>query len=207
MENNQHEEINKFKNGKIYKIACNTTGKCYYGSTVKSLEQRLRKHESDYERYKQGKANYITSYEVIKQYDYEIVLMEECICNSKEELRKRERYYIELNECVNKLIPSRTIEEYRKDYYESNKDYIAEQTKIYRDNHKAEMKEYNERYRDENKEVISQKKSEYREKNADKIKQYSNTLIVCECGSTYMRTNKSRHLKTEKHVQFMEDNV
>jgi hypothetical protein len=28
--------------------------------------------------------------------------------------------------------------------------------------------------------------------------------IVCECGGTYSHFNKNRHLKTQKHLQFLE---
>jgi hypothetical protein len=39
------------------------------------------------------------------------------------------------------------------------------------------------------------------EKNKDKI----NEKITCECGSSYTRQNKSQHLKSNKHKNFMEE--
>jgi hypothetical protein len=67
-----------YKNGKIYKILCNLSGKVYIGSTcMPQLSQRLAKHKCDYKRYLQGKTNkMMSSYEVLKNNNYEIVLLE-----------------------------------------------------------------------------------------------------------------------------------
>ena len=46
--------------------------------------------------------------------------------NNKDELRIRERYYIESIECINKNIPGRTHTESVKAYRESNRDIINE---------------------------------------------------------------------------------
>ena len=63
-----------------------------------------------------------TSFEVLKNENYEIVLVELAPSNSKMELHQRERYHIENNECVNKQIPTRTDEE----YYLQNRDKMLE---------------------------------------------------------------------------------
>ena len=43
-----------------------------------------------------------------------IELVENFPCNSKEELTKREGFYIQSNDCVNKHIAGRTKEEYKE---------------------------------------------------------------------------------------------
>ena len=61
-----------YKNGKIYKIVCNTTGLQYIGSTCNPyLSTRLAGHRSDYKRYLQNKTRYISSFEVLKNNNYE----------------------------------------------------------------------------------------------------------------------------------------
>ena len=45
---------------------------------------------------------------IIETGDYDIVLVEEYPCSTKDELFKRERYYIENNTCINKHAPSMT---------------------------------------------------------------------------------------------------
>ena len=46
----------------------------------------------------------------------DIILVESYPCENKNELHSRERYYIENNNCVNKIIPTRTSKEFKKEY-------------------------------------------------------------------------------------------
>ncbi len=120
-----------YQNSKIYKIVCNNTGLVYYGSTTqKYLTNRLHQHRQVY--------NTCTSRKIINGGNYDILLVENVNCNSKDELRARERFYIENNDCVNKVIPGRTNKEWR----------IINREK---------KKEYDKKYRTENKEKIGEK--------------------------------------------------
>jgi hypothetical protein len=86
-------------------------------------------HRKDYKLYKDGKRGNITSFILFDKYGIDnckIVLVEEVECKSKEDLHKRERYYIENNECVNKYIPGRTRKETQKEYRDANKEIIKE---------------------------------------------------------------------------------
>ena len=47
--------MNRFENAKIYKIVDNSSDMVYIGSACKTLQQRLKKHESDYKNFKAGK--------------------------------------------------------------------------------------------------------------------------------------------------------
>ena len=88
----------------IYKLSCNITNQCYYGSTTKILDYRLQEHKNDYNSFLNNKKNYITSFEIIKNNDYKIELMENC---NEDERDIRESYYIKNFECINKVIPNR----------------------------------------------------------------------------------------------------
>ena len=55
-----------------------------------------------------GNKHCITSFKILENNDYNIILLETVKCNSKDELLQRERYWIESTTCVNKYIPSRT---------------------------------------------------------------------------------------------------
>ena len=81
--------------------------------------------------------NYTTSYEILKNGNYDIILIELYPCDSKDILQSRERFYIELNNCVNKYIPGRTNKEYKQD----NKEQISEQRKGYRQNNREQINE------------------------------------------------------------------
>ena len=89
---------------KVYKIVDNTNDNVYIGSTCEpTLARRLASHRRDYKRYLEGKQHFITSYEILKNNNYEIILLEECKdITTKDQLHKRERFYIENNICVNK---------------------------------------------------------------------------------------------------------
>ena len=97
--------MNKYEMGKIYKIIDNTNGNEYYGSTIVNLNERKSRHVTDYKRYLNKKTDYVlTSFEIIKNNNYKICLVEDFPCNSKKELETREAYYIRNNNCVNKII-------------------------------------------------------------------------------------------------------
>lgn len=103
--------------GKIYKLVCNKTGLCYYGSTTQSLNERLAKHK---DKYKNNRDN-MASFKVFENDDYKIELIENYPCFEKIELRRREQYWISNNECVNKKKSYKTeeeINEYKKQMHQ-----------------------------------------------------------------------------------------
>ena len=132
--------MNKYNNSKIYKIVCNETNQIYYGSTIQPLYKRINDHKKAYRRYLNNKFHYLTSFEIIKNNNFNIILVENINCETKEELEKKERIYIDSNDCINKYRPSRTHKEYklehkehldslRKIYYEENKEEISNRRK------------------------------------------------------------------------------
>ncbi len=147
--------------GIIYKLECCITGECYYGSTKTSLNKRMTEHKASYKRWKEGKTNYITSFQIIDRGNYSYSLIETVECEDRYHLGQRERYYIENNECINKYIPCRT----GKEYSEDNKEAIKEKTKEWYAANKDKKKAYDKEYREANKE----KKKAYYEANRDHI--------------------------------------
>jgi uncharacterized protein (DUF2344 family) len=118
--------------GKIYKIECNVTEKVYIGSTCEpTLARRLTKHLTNYKRYLNGTYSYVSSFDVLQNRNYDIVLIESYPCNSKDELHARERYYTNNIDCVNKIKNQGMYheigeKEYQKQYHEKNKDKLKE---------------------------------------------------------------------------------
>jgi hypothetical protein len=76
----------------------------------------------------------------------EIYLIENYPCNSKQELCKRERHYVETIDCVNKYIPSRT----KKEYYQDNKDIIIKKNAEYLKKNNIDRREYYREWRKRN---------------------------------------------------------
>jgi len=113
-----------YLNGKIYKIHSYQTDDIYIGSTTNTLSRRFSGHKTKFRcgHYKGHSAN-----ELLKNDDIMITLIENCPCNDNNELLKKERYYIENINCVNKKKPTRT----QKEYYEDHKDKKHQYQKIY----------------------------------------------------------------------------
>ena len=117
-----------YNNGKIYKIEPiieHEIEEVYIGSTTKEyLCQRMDTHRSDYKRWKLGKRKHKTSsfllFDKYKISNCEIILLESVNANSKDELLAREKYYIQLLQCVNKCTPNVTHEEKKEKKKEYN---------------------------------------------------------------------------------------
>jgi hypothetical protein len=172
-----------YENACIYQIVCkdvNITEK-YIGSTT-NLIQRRRAHKTvccnD-----NAKAYNFYLYQFIRENgsfdNWDIVLIEKVIdCKDKENLHKRERYYIELLKAeLNKAIPTRS----NKEWYEDNKDILVVKRKNYYQDNKERISKQSKEYYQDNKE----KSKEYVKNNSEKYKEYQK-----EYQKTYYQKNK-----------------
>ena len=200
-----------YQKGKIYKLVSDHTDEIYIGSTIQKLSQRLTKHVSDF---RKGR-NKCTSKKLFELGKVKIILIENVPCNSKEELLKHERNYIETMVCVNKVIPGRTDaeyyhdnkdkhKEYMKEYCLKNKDKIKEYKKEYCLKNNDKIKESKKEHYHKNKDKIKEKLKEYRLNNKDKLKEYNKVKITCDCGVDVNKNHILRHKKTKKHFDLME---
>jgi hypothetical protein len=146
--------------GIIYKIVCNETGEVYYGSTQYSVNKRITQHKSQCKRWKEGKTNYTTSFQIIERGNYSYSLIEIADCEDRKQLETRERMFIETNECINKTIPCRTM----KEWYDENQDTIIEQRKTNYSKNKVQVKEHMKEYRHINRDVINDRQRQRRAK-------------------------------------------
>ena len=208
-------EINKYHNSKIYKLISDHTDKIYIGSTVQPLHKRKSGHKIAYITFKNHNIKYISSYELIELGEIDIILIENFKCENKEELHARERYHIELNKelCVNINVPTRTKKEwnednkeYGKEYREKNKENIKEHLKEYREKNKEKIKEKQKEWNEKNQEKIKENDKEYYEKNKEKINEKQKEKSNCECGGKFTNSNKAVHLKSKKHLNFINTN-
>jgi hypothetical protein len=182
-------EINRYENGKIYKLVSPHTDKIYIGSTCKErLCQRLAKHKAYYKEWLKHKKYGITSIQLFELGDVEIILIENFSCKTKDELLKKEREYIEKFKdiIINKNIPSRTQKENKKEYHQNNKEKIKQYRKIYNEN---------------NKEKIKQGLRIYNEKHKEEIKQNAKELYDCKCGIQLQKASKYLHNKSKFHLE------
>jgi len=130
-----------YRNSVVYEIICNQTGERYVGSTKRPLKDRMTQHRREM-RY--------SSKQIIERGDYTENILETYPCKDKDELRKREQYWMDKLECINKHRAWRLNN--RKEWKEENKEYVKEYHKQKylnnRDHHLALGKIWTENNRD-----------------------------------------------------------
>ena len=201
-----------YANGKIYKVVAlnGTEDEVYYGTSTQPLHKRYEKHRSNYKYWKKKTSkSYVSCFDLFEKYTVEncrIMLVELFPCNTVEELRAREGFYIKNNQCVNKLVAGRTQTEYKQDnrddillyqkqYYEENVEKLAEKRKVYRAENAELVKERQKQYYEDNVEQIKQYNKEYQQKNVEKL---------AEKGKVYRAENAE--LVKERKKQYYENN-
>ena len=193
-----------YKNGKIYNLVSFQTDKVYVGSTTQSLSRRKSKHKMSYNCWLNGNYHYVSSFELIKYNDCDIILLEEYPCENKMELHKREREWIEKLNCVNKVIPTRT----KKEHYKDNKEDILKKQKQYYKDNKEDVLLQHKQYYEDNKEDVLKKQKQYALKNKEHKKEYDKTRqqkINCECGGRYTICHRAGHFRTKKHQEYVKN--
>jgi len=166
-----------YQQSKIYKIISPHTDKIYIGSTTKQyIACRKAVHKKHYQMWKDDNTKqYCSSFELYDLGDIEYILLEAYECNSKDELRARERYWIEQNinnivNIVKRPIASKEEQNQRKkDYNVENKEYMAIKKKEYEIANKEHLKEKRDEWHEANKEHVKEyKKLWMRQKRAAK---------------------------------------
>lgn len=174
-------ETNKYSQSKIYKMTCGDL--VYYGSTCEPmLSRRLSVHRCFYRQWIKNKKQYYTVFKLFDIGDPEITLVESVNCSSRDELRARERFHIENNDCVNKNIPTRSSAEY----------YKTNQRELY-DRHAERYREYSRQYYKDHKEQCLSRLKERYENNKDYHKEYyqRHSEKYIEYGRNYRQNKKS----------------
>lgn len=166
----------RYAHGKVYRLVNSADNEEYVGSTCTSLAKRLYHHKKD--------AKTQTTRQVYQHLNevgwgnVDIVLVEEYPCENKMELLRRERHWVdELNPTLNKQVPTRTIQEYKKqnavkikeqsrEYYQQNIDKIKKN----RQRNADKIKEQRHKHYQENAEKLKGLSRERRKQNGDAIR-------------------------------------
>ena len=154
--------------GKIYKIIDNTNGNIYVGSTSEpTLARRLCKHKASYNCWlnpniKQGK---MRSFDIIKNGDFKIILLEDWPCQSKDQLCAREQFWMDQLVCINKNNAVHDSVEYQKQYQKNNREKLNKASQNWVKNNKDKRAEIIKKYnsKEENKKKKSIHHSKVRE--------------------------------------------
>jgi len=207
-----------YKNAKVYKIIDNTNGYIYIGSTCSPLCKRLAYHKQDFYKWKNGYGKYISSFKILENENYDIILLEECPCENNEQLRMKEREWIDNLECVNsnKSYTSKEekqkqiyeyyeknknlIYQYQKEYYEKNKLSKIQYQKKYNEKNKNLIYQYQKKYHEKNKEKLLQQQKQYYDNNKEKIREKKKEISNCPiCNKEMNKSSINRHIKTKHY--------
>jgi len=217
---------------KIYKIIpCDETADendVYYGSTLQPINDRFRRHKSDYIAYllKLPTSFKLASFKLFDKYGFancKIVLVEELDKGKlKYDAVCREADFIETHKCVNENNPRPWDKKKAEEIY--SQEFECECGDTYTYKHKARhmtsirhRMAVDEEFRLQKEAELAEKqqqsasnletyKKNYYETNKTRIletatqKYKDNTIICADCGGNYVTKTKERHLKSGKHL-------
>lgn len=177
--------MNRFEQGKVYKLVSDQAAEVYIGSTIRTLSIRLAGHRSTHRSYTKGQpgVHYCTSFEVLRYDDSRIELIELYPCTSKAALRAREQMHIDAAPCVNQLRAFRSAE-YKKEakqrHYEANKTLLQVRAlEYYYDHREAVLQRLNGAYR-------------------------AAPMVTCECGGRpYRALHAAGHERSKGHQRYL----
>ena len=147
--------------------------------------------------------------------NWEMIEIEKFPCQDQNEAIARERHWYELNNStLNTSKPNRTKAEYRTDnieqmrlkdktYRDANKDIIKTKHKIYYDANKEFILQQVKEHYIANKEQYLTNKKLYYEKKKEEIAEKRSEKFDCECGPCVRKFDYPRHLKSKKHLNFI----
>ena len=186
--------FNKYHYGIIYKITNTINSDIYIGSTTSDLETRMIKHKSDAKK-RPDISRFYTYMNEIGIDNFDIELVEEFPCESKEALQNREGELIREMGTLNHRIENRTRQEYDKEWKQNNRDSINEKRRERRKANPEKTKEENIKNREY--------KKKYAENHKEEIKAKLSQKVVCECGTTYTVGHKAEHMSSKKHLKLL----
>lgn len=186
---------NRYSNGKIYRLVNNVDNEFYVGSTCTSLAKRLYQHKQMAT--KKASRRVYAHLNSIGWSNVSIVLVEAYPCDSKMELERRERYFIdEMKASLNKMHPTRTRTEYRMENIEVVKEKDKERQRKRREENRDAINARRRVNREAKKDIVNARMREYYAENKETI--LANKKAWCEAnkekilekGRDYYHKNK-----------------
>jgi hypothetical protein len=180
----------------IYKWVCNDSSiLCEYVGHTTNWDKRKASHKERCND-ETGEKYHLKLYETMRANggfnNWKMILIEDYPCTGKREAEKREQYHIDLLvEKINTIRAFQTEDQKKEIWrksHENNKEKRNQQSLQYyiqykkeNQKHKEQKKEYDKKYRENNKEKLNEK-------------------YTCECGTIYLKRQKLRHERSQKHI-------
>jgi hypothetical protein len=174
------------RTGRVYRIVAIEGPEVYVGSTLLATRDRFIQHKGQYKRWKNGKSNGCSVYELFDKYGVDncrMILIKEYEVEDRQHLEVYETLWVKKMKAINKYEPcgGLLLKQYKKQYCEANK-------------------EKNKQYREANSNKLKEQKRRYYEANKEKILEQKKQIITCECGAELRYNNIPEHRKTKTHT-------
>jgi hypothetical protein len=177
----------------IYKIEHNVDKSLVYVGSTTDFTIRKNRHKTNC-----GSKNKVHKYKLYVMIrenggweSFQMLEIKKFPCNDSREARaEEERCRVDLKATMNarKAFWAETEQEYKKKWYQSNKEFFLEKQKEWYENNKEHvLAKQKERY-EKNKEKIQKKEKEYRI-----------ATCLCSCNKIVTCANKARHLRSRNH--------
>jgi len=186
-------------NGKIYKLINDLNDKIYIGSSnYQYLSVRLNGHRQSCKNETGRRDSKLYKYmREIGAEHFQIELIEEYVCETKQQLCEREQYWIEQLKPELNMFRAISNPNYEQECRDKNE--RRERSNKFYHSHKEEILQKQKIYTEKNKEEISKRRKKYREEHKEEILK----PITCECGCIVRKSCLSRHRKTSKHATLL----
>ncbi|GMF20489.1 unnamed protein product [Phytophthora lilii] len=162
--------------GRTYGIIDYQSDLGYVGSTGSELRVRWQRYKQVYKKWTEGKFGEVSIYPLIQQLGIErfkVILIKKYDVFDKTHLGAYEQLWINRLNCVNKVNPFYIPRLSNKTRYENNK------------------------------EARLQTMRKWSVENRDIKRAQQNQKCICECGREYTQANKSRHLRSKIHLEYI----
>jgi len=198
--------------GTIYRIICLPEPSIQYiGSTFNQLKQRWAKHKQHYHEFNEGKrkgkhclsiypyfdTHGIENFKLVKIKDYQVYREHE---KDNKHLRIYEQLWIAKTKNVNVVNTFSIKYLTAKDWRRRNKELISKKKKEYYENNKEQELKRSHDFYYNNLEHCKKRQAKYSEEH----KEYRYEKFNCDCGGKYTRDHKTRHLKSQKHIKYVQ---
>jgi hypothetical protein len=188
----------------VYTITSPDGSEVYVGSTTQQPHIRWGKHRCDYQATVDGKRKGMcSSFGLFERYGYYACIFRVVEETTVEERMARERHWIDTVATLNIERPTLNDDDAKQKrressrrYAENHPDKVKERSRKYAEEHKEQKATYFKAYYEATKQT---RKEKFREWYATVGKEE----VICECGQSYTVANKSRHLRSKHHTDYL----
>jgi hypothetical protein len=167
--------------GYVYKIANANDSIIYIGSTTETLTKRWEKHVLNYRCWLKSGGSACAIFHSFQEHginSFDIHLISEHDISHQRQLHQAEQLVIDKTKgAINRQRSFRTP---------------------------TQLQEYQRQYRTDNRDAIRVNRQEYYKQNRESIIASRKVSYDCDCGGRYQTTDRSKHMRTQKHQRWVQ---